>query len=92
LDLDANVAYRWQSPTDFQFFDTPDLIQPSYGIWDLSIGLRDAADRWSTWLVVKNVLDKNYSSYLANGDLGGVLRWVPRDAHRYVGINAQIDF
>jgi iron complex outermembrane recepter protein len=92
LDLDANVAYRWQSLMDFQFINTPDLTQPSYGIWDLSVGLRDVADRWSTWLVVKNVLDKDYSSYKAQGDLGGVLRWVPRDAHRYVGINAQLDF
>lgn len=92
LELHANVAYRWQSLMQFQLVDTPDSAQPSYGIWDLSLGLRDPADRWSGWLVVKNVLDKDYSSYRSRGDLGGIVRWVPRDANRYVGINAQFNF
>jgi iron complex outermembrane receptor protein len=92
LGLEANVAYRWQSLTDFQFQDTPDLSQPAYGIWDLSLGLRDAGDRWSGRLVVKNVLDQDYSSYRAQGDLAGTVRWVPRDADRYVGINTQFNF
>ncbi len=92
LDLDSSLAYRWQSRTSFQLIDTPDLSQASYGIWDLSLGLRDTEDRWSSWLVVKNVLDKNYSSYRAGGDLGGIVRWIPRDAQRYVGINVQLDF
>jgi len=92
LSFDANVAYRWQSLTHFQFQDTPDLTQPTYGIWDLSLGLSDAVDRWSGWFVVKNALDKDYSSYRAQGDITGTVRWVPRDVHRYVGINAQFNF
>jgi hypothetical protein len=59
LGREATVAYRWQSLMDFQFQDTPDLRQPAYGIGDLSLGLRDAADRWSGRFVVKNVLDKD---------------------------------
>lgn len=92
LNLEANVAYRWQSLTHYQFQDTPDLLQPAYGIWDLSVGLRDPGDRWSGRILVKNLLDKDYASYLAQGDLAGAVRWVGRDVHRYVGINAQLNF
>ena len=92
LNVGANIAYRWQSLATFQFTNTPDMSQPAYGIWDLSLGLRDSDDRWSTALLVKNLLDKEYSSYLAQGDLAGVVRWIPRDVDRYVGVNAQFNF
>jgi protein required for attachment to host cells len=41
---------------------------------------------------VKNVTEQHYSSYLAYRDLGGVGRFVPRDASRYFGLGVRKDF
>ncbi len=92
MDLNLYVDYRWQSSMTFQYSDTSDLSQSSYGIWDAAIGLSNAGEKWTAWLTVKNVLDQNYSSYAQPGNLAGVTRWVPRDASRYVGVQLQKDF
>ncbi|WP_175597279.1 TonB-dependent receptor domain-containing protein [Peristeroidobacter soli] len=92
LDLDVNLAYRWQSRMQFQYTDNSDLTQPDFGILDLSVGLSNSQRRWAAALLVKNILRQEYSSYRANGNLGGVVRWVPRDADRYLGLNLQLDF
>lgn len=39
--------------------------------------------------IVKNITDKSYSTNLSTFGQG-VVRWVPRDDHRYVGVNAHI--
>ena len=47
---------------------------------------------WSARLLIKNIADQHYSSFLAHGDLAGLVRWVPRDDSRYVGFNVHKDF
>jgi iron complex outermembrane receptor protein len=92
FDLDFDTEYNWQSKTQYQLSETPDTIQQSYGIWNGSIGLIDGPDGWNVRLLVKNIADQHYSSYLSHGDLAGVVRWVPRDDNRYFGVNAHKDF
>jgi len=43
-------------------------------------------------VLVKNILDQHYSSYLANGTNGGTIRWAPRDDDRYFGVDLRKDF
>jgi iron complex outermembrane recepter protein len=92
LDVDVDTEYRWQSWVQYQLNQSPDTIQPAYGIWDASLGLIDSRDGWSARLLLKNILDQHYSSFLQDGNLAGVTRWVPRDDNRYFGINVRKDF
>ncbi|QUD88710.1 TonB-dependent receptor [Phenylobacterium montanum] len=93
LSLDVDTDYNWQAKTQYQLSQTPDTIQPAYGIWNASVGLIGTSyGGWSARVLVKNILDQHYSSYLSHGDLAGVMRWVPRDDHRYFGIDLHKDF
>lgn len=92
LRLVVDSDYKWQSKEQFQLTETPDTVQGAYGIWDGSIGLRDEAQGWRVSAVVKNIAGTHYSSYLAHGDLAGVMRWVPRDNDRYAGIEVHKSF
>jgi iron complex outermembrane receptor protein len=93
IDVDIDTDYNWQSSTQYQLSQTPDTIQPAYGIWNASIGLIGTQYRgWSARVLVKNILNQHYSSYLSHGDLAGVMRWVPRDDDRYFGVNLHKDF
>ena len=56
------------------------------------MALADDAQGWQVTALVKNIADTHYSSYLAGGNLGGLVRWVPRDNSRYYGINLRKTF
>lgn len=92
FDLDLDTDYNWQSKTQYQLAETADTIQPAYGIWNASLGLIDPHAGWAVRFLVKNITDEHYSSYLSHGTLGGLVRWVPRDDDRYVGVNVHKDF
>jgi iron complex outermembrane receptor protein len=84
--------YNWQSRVQYSLAETPDTIQPAYGIWNASLAVAGKTNGWSARVLLKNMLDQHYSSYLAYGSLGGVVRWVPRDDSRYFGFNLRKDF
>ena len=94
LDMDFETDYDWQAKTQYQLSETPQTIQPAYGIWNGSIALLDDIQGWSVRAVVKNITDQHYSSYLNTGNEGatGIVRWVPRDENRYFGVNLHDDF
>jgi iron complex outermembrane receptor protein len=92
LDLDLESEYNWQSNTQYQLSETPQTIQPAYGILNGSIGILGRRQGWSARLLVKNIANQHYSSYLVSGNLAGVVRWVPRDDNRYFGVNLRKDF
>jgi iron complex outermembrane receptor protein len=92
LDVDLETDYNYQSDTQYQLSETPQTIQPAYGIWNASIGLLDDHAGLSARFLVKNIVNQHYSSYLVSGDLGGIVRYVPRDNSRYVGFNVRKDF
>jgi len=93
-DLDLETEYNWQSSTQYQLAETPQTVQPAYGIWNASLGLLFDRYGLSTRILVKNIANQHYSSYLANGTEGatGVVRWVPRDNSRYVGVDVRKTF
>ena len=92
LRLVLDTDYKWQSKVQYQLTETPDTIQGAYGIWDGSVGVEDTAGHWRVSALVENIADTHYSSYLAHGDLAGVMRWVPRDNDRYAGIEVHKSF
>jgi iron complex outermembrane receptor protein len=92
LRLVLDTDYKWQSKVQYQLTETPDTIQGAYGIWDGSVGIEDSASHWRVSALVKNIADTHYSSYLAHGDLAGVMRWVPRDNDRYAGLEVHKSF
>ena len=94
LGLELNSDYSYKSKTQYSITQTPDTIQPAYGIWNASVALLgDSGDRkWQIRGVVKNIADKHYSTFLAYGAVAGLSRFVPRDNDRYFGVTGSIDF
>ena len=91
FDVGLEADYGWQSRTQYSLGETQDTIQAPYGILNGSVSLI-GRQGWRVQGLVKNILDQHYSSYLAYGNLGGVVRWVPRDDNRYFGIDVRKDF
>ena len=97
--LDFGTDGRWQTKVQYDLSESPDTIQDAFGIWNANVTLRDSDANWSLSFLVKNILDQHYATYLqssgataAPGTPGYVTRWVPRDDHRYVGVNLRKTF
>ncbi|MBD3753417.1 MAG: TonB-dependent receptor, partial [Micrococcales bacterium] len=60
-----------------------------YGIWNASIGVSDAEDKYRLTFMVRNILDDSY--VLLNTSAGQRLM-IPRDADRYAGLNLRAKF
>ncbi|AOA59889.1 TonB-dependent receptor [Acinetobacter larvae] len=89
--IELSSQYAWQSQTQFDIGQNELTIQPSYGIWNASLGLSDTAAHWRVAFLVRNILDKSYSARLAATSYG-LYRNVPRDDQRYLGISFHKDF
>ncbi|NBR31801.1 MAG: TonB-dependent receptor [Sphingomonadaceae bacterium] len=64
-----------------------------YSIVDVNASLVDVNDRWKITAHVKNLFDKSFASSIISGGPGGSFRYIiPREADRYVGITAQLNF
>jgi iron complex outermembrane recepter protein len=82
LQLYLNTDYRH---TSRQFSDLGEAgpIDP-YGIWNASVGISDADDKYRLTFHVRNITDESY--VLLNVSAGQRLQ-IPRDADRYVGVS-----
>jgi iron complex outermembrane receptor protein len=89
--MDLNVDYSWQSKVQYDLTQSPDAIQPAYGILNASIGLAHSAQGWRVSLLAKNLANKSYASFLQNSGTN-INRYVPRDDQRYFGVNARYEF
>jgi iron complex outermembrane receptor protein len=92
LKLIADTDYRWQSKVQYALTETPDTIQGAYGIWNGTLSLANAEDGWRVSALVKNILDTHYDSAIGHGNLGGLVRFVPRDNSRYFGVDLRKEF
>ena len=64
-----------------------------YSLVDVSAGLIDPDERWAVTLQVKNLFDKSFAASIASGGPGGSFRYiVPREADRYFGVTAKVNF
>ncbi len=90
LKLDLGADYSWQSEVQFDLSTSTNTIQPSYGIFNMTIALSSPAAGWRFAVLGKNLGDKSYAAFLASG--ANTQRSVPRDDQRYFGVNARLDF
>jgi iron complex outermembrane recepter protein len=80
-ELSPNPAVRLGSTVD------------GYATVDLSAALVDPDDGWRIAFQVKNLFDKNFASSIVSGGPGGAYRYIiPREADRYFGITAKVNF
>ena len=64
-----------------------------YATVDLSAALVDRDDGWRVAFQVKNLFDKSFASSIVSGGPGGSFRYIiPREADRYFGITARVNF
>ena len=64
-----------------------------YTLVDLSAAIVDVNDRFKLTFQVKNVFDTSFASSITNGGPGVSFRFlIPREADRYFGITAKVNF
>ena len=64
-----------------------------YGLANLSAGFSDAEDRYRITFQVRNLFDQSFAAAITNGGPGGSYRYqIPRDADRYFGVTAKVNF
>ena len=65
----------------------------AYGLVNLALGVGDKADRFRVTAQVRNLFDTSYAAAIVNGGPGGSYRYqIPRDADRYYGLTARVNF
>ena len=93
MAMDFGVDANWQSRTNFDLSQQPNSFQPSYAIFNASVGLADNMAGWRVALLVKNLADTSYATFVQNnGGSGFINRYVPRDDQRYAGVTLRYDF
>ena len=97
--FDVALGAQGNYQTDQDATLTPDPIVrrvtriDGYGIVNASIALVDANDKYKITLVARNLFDQSYAATIATGGPLAALRYqIPRDADRYFGIVAKINF
>lgn len=79
--LDANAAVR--AATTIK----------AYGLLDLSAGIVQRDDLFRITFNVKNAFDTSFASAITSGGPGGSYRYIiPREADRYYGVTARLNF
>lgn len=78
---------------------SPDATQrqigtiPAYALINLQVGIGDPNDKWKLTFQVRNLTNESYAAAIINGGVSGSYRYqIPRDADRYWGVTAKINF
>ena len=93
-----NANYAWQDDVNFDLFQNPRTVQPSYGIANISLGLEETDNQnWKVTAFVNNLFDKVYAANIADasGLYGGtpvLTQILPRNSRRYGGIKIKVGF
>lgn len=90
MNLDLTGEYNWQSETQFDLSQAPSTVQPSYGIFNMSVGIAHS-NGWRVALIGKNLTNTSYATLLSNNG-SNISRNVPRDDKSYWGLNARYEF
>ena len=93
MAMDVGADATWQSRTNFDLSQQPNSFQPAYAIFNATLGLADPKAGWRAALLMKNLADKSYATFVQNsGGSGFINRYVPRDDQRYTGVTLRYDF
>jgi len=93
----VNLNYTWQSEVLYELNQNPLAIQDSFGVANLSFGVRQGDSGFNVTFYVNNLLDKSYvSSIRAPGGLWGgstgTVHQIPRNSERNYGIRVGYAF
>jgi iron complex outermembrane receptor protein len=91
MEISAKTDYSHQSSQQDSIAQTPDTIQPGYGIWNAYLVLADKVGGWDLRGVFRNITDQHYYVIIGQAN-GGIVGTVPRDFDRYAGIAFHKDF
>lgn len=88
MDMFLSANYRWRDEAQTNQNQSPDLILPSYGVLDLTVGVQADDGQWTAALFAKNALDDNFVSQLNPGflDPANTSMYLTRDYQRYIGL------
>ncbi|TAL31438.1 MAG: TonB-dependent receptor [Phenylobacterium sp.] len=65
----------------------------AYELVDVSLGLADPDDKYRVTAVVRNLFDQSFATHVESGGPGGSFRFqIPREADRYYGVTARVNF
>ena len=66
---------------------------PGYALVNVQLGVVDPDDKWKLNFQVRNLFDTAYPAAIINGGPSGSYRYqIPRDADRYFGVTARVNF
>ena len=90
----ARFAYTWQDDVSYQLYGDPLLIQPDYGLLDITLGITDKEGRYDIALFAKNATDEEYinDAIAVTGFVGRRIVRLSRGARSYFGINLNYKF
>lgn len=97
LDIGFGTQVSTQSKQAGQF-DANATIRalteiPAYTLVNLSVAIIDTRDRFRITAIVKNLLDTSFPASIVSSGPGGAYRYIiPREADRYAGITARLNF
>jgi iron complex outermembrane receptor protein len=97
FNVRLNSTYTYTSLINFDIDQTPLAKQPGYGLWDIAATITTKDGRYSLALIGKNLTNQYYTDFITpsgNGIAAGSYTrlQVPRDAQRYVGVRATMNF
>jgi len=97
LDFEFGVQSAYQS-SQLSQFDASAAIRAAttirpYALVDLQLAIVDPKDKFRLGFVVKNLLDESFAASITSGGPGGSYRYIiPREADRYYGVTARVNF
>jgi iron complex outermembrane receptor protein len=100
--LGAQGSYQSSQISNFvgnAFIRNRSIID-AYGLVDASVGFADKSDRFRLTFLVKNLFDKQFYAAIAdggplsagNGGSSSYVAIIPREADRYFGVTARVNF
>jgi len=104
LDLDdmpfdgfADVNYVWQDEVMYDINQDPNMVEDSYGIANLRLGITEKSGRYQVTAFVNNVFDEQYAAGMRNpsplyGNKDVFAQVLLRNAFRYWGVTARYNF
>jgi outer membrane receptor protein involved in Fe transport len=89
----ARADYVWRGRYYFTEFNTPDAVQPAYGLLNLAASIKPADGHWRLYGYVKNATDKTaITSMSIASPILGAARQVTYTPPRQFGVGVALDF
>ncbi|HEV2598842.1 TonB-dependent receptor [Sphingopyxis sp.] len=92
FNVDLNSSLVYQSRTQFDINQNPNAFQKAYAIWDAGIKVSTDDDKYSLSFIVKNLTDKHFVIQRIPNGTSFMRQITPRDAERYFGVTARMNF